>query len=153
MTFDHAVVVGASVAGLLSAGAAATRFDHVTVIERDELPTTPSMRPGTPQASQVHALLPFGLDRMESVFPGVGADFRSAGATPYDDSRDMAVLLPTGWRRRTTCIHSRALGLRRPLLEHLLRERLLALPNVSVLNAFVDGLDLAEDDNRVTGVR
>ena len=35
---EHAVVVGASVAGLLAARALADVFDRVTVIDRDRLP-------------------------------------------------------------------------------------------------------------------
>ncbi|WP_327417217.1 hypothetical protein [Streptomyces sp. NBC_01233] len=46
---DHAVVLGAGVAGLLAARVFAERFGRVTLVERDELPQdAPAFRPGLP---------------------------------------------------------------------------------------------------------
>lgn len=50
MSQDHAIVIGASMAGLLSARMLSDRFHRVTLIDRDELPETPANRQGVPQA-------------------------------------------------------------------------------------------------------
>jgi 2-polyprenyl-6-methoxyphenol hydroxylase-like FAD-dependent oxidoreductase len=47
---DHAVVLGASLAGMLSATLLARHFEQVTIIERDKLPDGPEWRRGVPQA-------------------------------------------------------------------------------------------------------
>ena len=57
---DHAVVVGASMAGLLAARVLAGTYRRVTVIERDPLPDSGSQRKGVPQGRHAHGLLPRG---------------------------------------------------------------------------------------------
>ncbi|MFZ1179342.1 MAG: hypothetical protein WAO15_24415 [Mycobacterium sp.] len=58
---NHAVVLGASMAGLLAARSLAEFFDTVTVVERDPLPDTLSdkgaARRGVPQGRHLHGLL------------------------------------------------------------------------------------------------
>jgi flavin-dependent dehydrogenase len=53
----HAIVMGASMSGLLAARALADHYSSVTVIERDEFPAECEPRKGVPQARQVHGLL------------------------------------------------------------------------------------------------
>jgi 2-polyprenyl-6-methoxyphenol hydroxylase-like FAD-dependent oxidoreductase len=48
---EHAVVLGASMAGLLAARVLADFFRAVTVVERDMLPDNPDNRQGVPQAN------------------------------------------------------------------------------------------------------
>jgi glycine/D-amino acid oxidase-like deaminating enzyme len=45
---DHVLVLGASMAGLLTARVLADRYGQVTVIDRDQLPQTGSHRRGVP---------------------------------------------------------------------------------------------------------
>lgn len=47
----HAIVIGASIGGLLAARAVAEHYDRVTILERDELPEAPEPRKGVKQAS------------------------------------------------------------------------------------------------------
>jgi flavin-dependent dehydrogenase len=147
----EAIVIGASIGGLLAAAALRDSFEQVLVVDRDDLPDAPVFRVGAPQGNQVHALLPFGLRRFEKLLPGIEADILEAGATPYDDSLDIATLLPNGWRARTGCESSEALGMRRPMLEYLVRRRLAQSANVRFETGSVDGLEL-DDDGRVVGV-
>jgi hypothetical protein len=51
------VVIGASLAGLFAAAAAAEQVDSVLVVERDRFPTTPTPRDGVPQGLHQHVLL------------------------------------------------------------------------------------------------
>ena len=51
-----AIVIGASMGGLLAARALAEHYDRVTIIERDELPESPEPPKGVPQGRHPHAL-------------------------------------------------------------------------------------------------
>lgn len=66
----HAVVVGASMAGLLATRVLVDRFETVTIVEKDPLPDDAAPRPGTPQARHIHAMQKAGqatLDFQRSV--------------------------------------------------------------------------------------
>jgi 2-polyprenyl-6-methoxyphenol hydroxylase-like FAD-dependent oxidoreductase len=55
---EHAVVLGASMAGLLAARVLADFYRTVTVVERDMLlPDTPANRRGVPQGKHGHVLM------------------------------------------------------------------------------------------------
>jgi len=57
MQGNHAIVIGASIAGLLAARVLADHFDRITIIDRDQLPQEPEFRAGVPQARHIHVLL------------------------------------------------------------------------------------------------
>ena len=77
---EHAVVLGASLAGLAAAAALAERFDRVTIVERDTLPQSGECRRGIPQGRHVHILLPAGLVGLSELLPGVVEDLRARDA-------------------------------------------------------------------------
>ena len=79
-TGRHAVVIGGSMAGLVSARVLADHFDRVTVLDRDRLTDTPEARRGVPQARHVHVLLMSGRKVLERLFPGLVANYLAAGA-------------------------------------------------------------------------
>src|SRR5687767_2521213 len=82
--FRRAVVLGGSIAGLMAARVLSDHAGEVLIIERDDIaaldvpddriaadPTgAVAPRPGVPQGSQVHALLPSGQIQLERWFPG-----------------------------------------------------------------------------------
>jgi len=68
---DHAVVLGASMAGLLAARTLSDSFETVTVVERDVLPDDAANRRGVPQGRHLHALLARGAQVLEEFFPGL----------------------------------------------------------------------------------
>lgn len=146
----HAVVIGASVAGLLAARALSTSFDHVTVLDRDALPSRPVARRGVPQSRQVHALLARGADGLEALFPGFLNDMARAGVPSGDGQADFAWYLD-GHKMAGATSGLRGYGATRPLIESLIRDRVAALPNVSV----TDGCEvtgLLSENGRVVGV-
>jgi 2-polyprenyl-6-methoxyphenol hydroxylase-like FAD-dependent oxidoreductase len=55
---EYAVVVGASMSGLLSATVLAGYYKNVTAVERDVLPVGSENRRGGPQGTHVHVLMP-----------------------------------------------------------------------------------------------
>jgi len=90
----QAVVIGAGTAGLTAAGALSDHFDQVVVLERDNLPSEPAHRPGTPQARHVHALLLSGQRALSELFPGFEQDLAEAGAVPLRVGLDVRMERP-----------------------------------------------------------
>lgn len=86
---DHAVVLGGSMAGLLSARVLADGYDRVTIVERDPLPAGPDVRRGVPQGRHVHALQEAGRAILEDLFPGYSDCLAGAGATVIDVATDL----------------------------------------------------------------
>jgi hypothetical protein len=81
---DRAVVLGASVAGLLAARVHADAYGQVVVIERDDLPEDAMPRRGVPQARHAHALLARGQQVLEDLFPGFTAELLARGVPTAD---------------------------------------------------------------------
>ena len=64
----QAIVIGASMGGLLAARALTDYYDEVTVLERDVLPKTHEPRKGVPQGRHAHGLLSRGREILSSGF-------------------------------------------------------------------------------------
>jgi hypothetical protein len=152
----HAVVIGASIAGLCAARVLSDFYDRVTVYERDELPTEAANRAAVPQGRHVHLLMARGAEEFESHFPGLLDDMVAAGVPILENRPD--------------CIHFGAAGhvlgttreLRdeftayvpsRPHLEWQIRRRATAIANVDVQHAGVAEPIFDTARQRVTGVR
>ena len=146
-----AVVLGGSVAGLCAAGALADHFDTVTILERDVLPAEAEHRRGVPQSKHPHFLLNAGRRSIGELFPGFEDDLIAAGGMPLMPSVDAAYLEETGWAPRKkstmTMIYSS-----RILIERVLRDRVRALPNVTIREG-VSVQGLTDRDGGITGVR
>jgi 2-polyprenyl-6-methoxyphenol hydroxylase-like FAD-dependent oxidoreductase len=148
----QAVVIGASMAGLLAARALSETFDRVIVVERDLLPDDASDRRGVPQGKHVHALLARGLVALNTLFPGFDADLLAAGALRSDAS-------DIHWWADGLLVKTEQSGITgfscsRRLLEHTVRERVRALPGVEINDhCVVLGLINTDDGDTITGVR
>jgi 2-polyprenyl-6-methoxyphenol hydroxylase-like FAD-dependent oxidoreductase len=147
----RAVVLGGSVAGLMAARVLSDHAEEVLIVERDDVAGAAGVRPGAPQGSQVHALLPAGQVQLERWFPGFTDEALALGAPPSEGRHARMYL--NGVRRTAPFPPSRRPSLitTRPFLEALLRRRTEALPNVSTVQGRVDGLEF--DGRRVTAVR
>ena len=100
-TKNHtAVVIGSSMAGLLSARVLADYFDRVIVIERDTLPQEPQTRKGVPQANHVHVLLAQGYRILNQLFPGIDDELSEAGTPKIDWVKEYALFGYWGWHPR-----------------------------------------------------
>ena len=155
---DHAVVLGASIAGLVAATVLAERFALVTVVERDQLPDSPIDRRGVPQGRHLHSLLSRGSQLMEELHPGVLADLVEAGAPVLDDPdmhRIYSRIGPYTFTRTDSAADPAALATylaSRPFLEYHLRRRVAALPNVDFLDGHDVGELVSKQPHRITGV-
>jgi 2-polyprenyl-6-methoxyphenol hydroxylase-like FAD-dependent oxidoreductase len=153
MTNDHAVVIGASVAGLLAARAASEHFARVTVLDRDTLPDEAVPRRGVPQARQVHALLARGTQVIEAMFPGFEAQLRADGGMNGDAQAQLTWYLD-GYRMADGKSGINVWGVSRPLVERRIRLRAAGLANVRIVPE-TEVLNLITDPEkrRVTGLR
>lgn len=148
----HAVVIGASMAGLMSARVLADHFESVTVLERDALPDELEPRKGVPQGRQTHVLPSRGTGVLDKLFPGFWQELVEQGATPIDGGNDMLWFQNGGWKIRAP--GPTIYGSSRPMLELHARRRLQkAYPQVSFRRADVKGLLHDASQRRVTGVR
>ncbi|HLL39327.1 MAG TPA: hypothetical protein VK357_06620 [Rubrobacteraceae bacterium] len=137
--WDHAVVVGAGMGGLLVGRVLAEYFAQVTVVERDILSASgaggqpASGRKGVPQGRHLHSLAARGGEILERYFPGLDAELAAAGCPVLDQAWDALTDLPAGRLPRfRSGITMRAAS--RSLLEERVRNRLEKEPNVSFLS-------------------
>jgi 2-polyprenyl-6-methoxyphenol hydroxylase-like FAD-dependent oxidoreductase len=150
---DRAVVLGASMAGLLAAHVLADSYGQVVVIDRDELPETSTHRRGVPHGRHLHALAARGQQALEELFPGLTAELVADGALAGSLLADARMYL-NGHRLRQTDTGLVLLCASRPFLEAHVRARVRAHPNVTLLdNCDVVGLASSPDKRRVTGAR
>lgn len=153
MQHGRAVVIGGSMAGLVTARVLSDHFEEVVVVERDPIPDTlVEARKGVPQGRHLHALLARGGQLLEQLFPGLRAGAIAEGALLLDWGRDMAWHHFGGWKAR----HDSGIELlcsSRPFLESQVRRRLFERANVRRLDRHdVLALRSSTDRRRVTGV-
>ena len=84
MSTNHAVVMGASITGLVAARVLSRHFDRVSIIDRDVLPAGCENRRGVPQGRHGHGLLASGFDALKQLFPQLERDLVAAGAQRGD---------------------------------------------------------------------
>jgi 2-polyprenyl-6-methoxyphenol hydroxylase-like FAD-dependent oxidoreductase len=153
---NHAVVLGASMAGLLAARSLADFFDTVTVVERDPLPDTGAARRGVPQGRHLHALLARGAQAIEEMFPGVLDELVLDGAQYFDGGDLSRLYYDVGGHliaRSGSAASFTAYSATRPFLEDHVRARLHSIANVTLLDEhYIVGL-VSTPDRRVAGVR
>lgn len=147
----RAVVLGGSIAGMLAARVLADHHDRVTVVERDVFPEMGRRRKGVPQDRHVHSLHPRGRAVMERLLPGLTDELVAQGAALGELGRDTRLVFAGRPLARVSTGHP-VLSASRPLLEGQVRSRVLARPEVDVLES-TDALGIVVDDDRVTGVR
>jgi 2-polyprenyl-6-methoxyphenol hydroxylase-like FAD-dependent oxidoreductase len=149
---EHAVVVGASVAGLLAARVLSDHYDRVTVIDRDRLPEGVADRRAIPQGRHAHSLLPHGQDCLEELLPGSFDELMAGGAVACRRLDDMRLVVG-GHELVRISAGGHSVYASRPFFEAHIRGRVLGLPNVDVREGCdVLALTATPDGARVTGV-
>jgi 2-polyprenyl-6-methoxyphenol hydroxylase-like FAD-dependent oxidoreductase len=144
-----AIVVGASVSGLLTARALSDLVDEVVVMERERLTDAASPRGHVPQGKHLHLLLTAGLQRLVAWFPGIDDELERMGAVRIDGTR--AWVYQAGGYRAQGDWGQSALSMTRPLLEQVVRRRVALLDNVKLQDGVVVER-LEESERRVSGV-
>jgi 2-polyprenyl-6-methoxyphenol hydroxylase-like FAD-dependent oxidoreductase len=147
----RALVIGASVAGLLAARVLNERYAEVVLLERDALPDRPSPRKGTPHAVHPHGLLARGRQILDELFPGFTEALVAQGGLNGDIGTEVAVdANGSRFARSPAGVHGLAVS--RLAIEAELRRRVRALPGVRLLTE-VDVLAPVHEHGRVVGVR
>ena len=154
-TTEHAIIIGASLAGLCAARVLSDFYERVTVYERDNLPDGPANRAAVPQGTHVHLLMARGAQEFETHFPGLLDDMVAAGVPILENRPD--------------CIHFGAAGHvlgthhklqdeftayvpSRPHLEWQIRRRVTAIDNVEFVRAAVSEPRYEPGRQLITGV-
>ena len=147
---DTAVVIGAGIAGLAAARVLADRFDRVAVVDRDRLPATAQPRRGVPQGQHSHVLLVAGQRALEELFPGLADELAQAGALSFDSGLGVHLYrLGAAWNPVSTGLPF--VSMSRPLLEHMVRQRVSTLANVTIRDGTAVSA-LTGEDGQVTAV-
>jgi 2-polyprenyl-6-methoxyphenol hydroxylase-like FAD-dependent oxidoreductase len=151
--YTHAIVIGGSVAGLMAARVLSDHFERVTLIERDQVNDVAEARKGQPQARHLHGLLGKGLEIITHYFPDLPTALRDGGAIFGDMGQNMRWYANGGYRLQFES-GINGVTMSRPLLERVIRQRVLRQSNVRV----VDECDVKEpittpDRSRVIGVK
>ena len=148
----HAIVIGASMAGLLAARVLSDHFERVTVVERDRLPESEQARKGVPQGRHIHILLNKGASILADLFPDLFPVLMQDGAIPVDRVADTRWYHFGVWKAR---FESNLKGYMqsRPFIERHVRDQLMKRSNV----CFIEGCEVAElcataDNSHITGV-
>lgn len=147
----RAVVIGAGIAGLLSARVLSDVFDEVLVLDRDKLQGS-APRKGVPQGAHVHGLLARGHEIFCDLFPGFTEELVSAGAVVGDLGQDVKWYF-NGLSLQQSKAEVAAIAATRPLLESIIRNRVSLLEGVQILAEHSVGDYLTTTDGTtVTGV-
>ena len=152
---EHAVVLGASMGGLLAARVLSDAFRHVTVVDRDVLPRESADRRGVPQGRHAHALLSRGAQILDELFPGLLRELVASGVPVVRDLSQMHIA-PGGhlFSQQPHPLSAPAYQPSRAHLEYWVRTRVRALPNVKIMQCCEAlGLITSTDQRRVTGAR
>jgi 2-polyprenyl-6-methoxyphenol hydroxylase-like FAD-dependent oxidoreductase len=148
---NHAVVIGASISGLLAARVLAAHFHRVTLFDRDELPAAAAYRKAVPQGRHGHGLLASGLRGLKRLFPALERELLEGGAVAGDVIGNVRWFQHGHYKAQfASGLHGVLLS--RPFLETTMRRLALQIPNVRI-DASSHVLGLVEDAGRVRGIQ
>ncbi|GGE62924.1 hypothetical protein GCM10007140_11510 [Priestia taiwanensis] len=149
-SWEKVIVIGGGIAGLLSARVLSEYYAEVIIIEKDDLPTKPEIRAGTPQAFHPHRFTPRGKMIVERLFPGFNDELLTLGAPSmqnkiiHQTNQYGSLEMPNPENDVTFS---------RPLLEWVCRQRVKKISNVEFLTKVnVIGLLTTSDQTVITGV-
>src|ERR1044071_5298155 len=153
MRGNHAIVIGASIGGLVAARVLSESFERVTIYDRDVLPECPHARAGVPQGRHGHGLLASGLAGPKELFPALERTLIARGAVTGDVVGDVR-WFQHGFYKAKFGSEFKGILLSRPLLEGTIREQVEQLSNVTIVDQIhVLGLVTNLTGRRVTGLR
>ena len=148
----HAIVIGGSISGLLTARVLNAHFDQVTIIERDSVSEDAETRKGVPQGAHVHVIFEGGMKVIDRLFPKFSEELAANGSYVCDFARELCWYHAGVWKSRPES------GLTsywqtRPFLEANLRRRLQQDTDVVIREqTAVVGLLTNSEKTRVTGL-
>src|SRR5689334_14842937 len=154
-SYEHAIVIGASLGGLCAARVLSDVCERVTVYERDELPDGPVNRAAVPQGRHVHLLMARGAQEFESLFPGLLDDMVADGVPMLENRPDCIYFGAAGHVLGTAHRLQDEFTAYVPSRKHLewqIRRRVKAIDNVDIVRVGVSEPRFDATRQRVTGV-
>ena len=140
--------------GLLAARVLADAYRQVTIVERDPQPERGLDRKGVPQGRHAHGLLPSGAQILGELFPGLLSDLVADGVPVLRAPKEFRFFFGGHLLCQDGALGEPSYVPSRPCLEGHVRDRVLALPNVSIRDQCeVAGLATTPARDRVTGAR
>lgn len=115
-----AMILGASMSGLLAARALSPSCSHITIVDRDMLPDREEVRKGALQAAHAHGLLASGYRVLDDYFPGMMDELEALGAPRGDVTGDFLWFQYGRWKLRHQS-GLRGITVSRPCLETAVR--------------------------------
>ncbi|WP_157859214.1 FAD-dependent oxidoreductase [Streptomyces pathocidini] len=150
---SEVIVIGAGISGLLAARVLANSCETVTIIERDRLSQSGQVRPGVPQGSHIHGLLARGHEAIEDLVPGFAEDLLADGAASVEFLSETRISYQGYTLLQSPADISMAFA-SRPFIESRIARKVLALPNVRLLDGHtVQALTATPHGDRITGVQ
>jgi 2-polyprenyl-6-methoxyphenol hydroxylase-like FAD-dependent oxidoreductase len=135
---EKAVVIGGSLAGLMTARVLSDHFESVTVLERDWIEPVPSLHKSIPQGNHVHGLLLGGQRVMASLYPELLAKLDELGAVRCAWGKEFVFYGPFGraytFTGSVSAPHDFGIDFyqqTRGLLEHCVRQCTMECKNVN----------------------
>ena len=135
---ETAVVLGASISGLLSARVLADFYGKVTVVERDIIPDGPVTHRGVAQGDLPHLPAARGVQVLGELFPGFVEELIDGGARVWNDGDLSRLWVSFGGHRllRSGTIPDPesvvSYYVSRPFIEWTLRRRIHGISNVEI---------------------
>lgn len=150
---ERAIVLGGSMAGLLTARVLSESVAEVVIVDRDSLVDVTGYRDGVPHGRHAHGLVARGQQILEELFPGLTQRLIDFGVAPGDLSGDIRWYV-NGLRLKPAATGLISVPATRPVLERHVRESIQKIPNVR-LQEHTEVLEptVTDDRARVTGVR
>ena len=155
----HAIVIGGSIAGLITARVLSEFFEQVTILERDEIEDRPAIHKSVPQGHHLHALLNGGQQVLADLYPGFTNDLRGLGANRVAVGRDVVWYLPdgkafsaTGSIREPFDVGLHGYCASRGLIEYVIRRRTQEVPRIHAETGRAVR-ELLSRNGRISGVR
>ena len=128
---EHAVVVGASIAGLFAGRVLADFFDRVTLLDKEPLDCGVEPRKAVPQGNHIHGILPPTYRVLKRFLPEVIDDLVAGGAHIYDGGQELNFFILGRWLKRGETGQT-MIGSTRPFFEHHLRRNVEAVENIDI---------------------
>lgn len=152
--FEHALVVGGSIGGMLAAIVLAKFFKTVTIIERDTINEVSSgrARKGVPQGANGHSLTIKGVNILSEFFPNLFDQLKERGVEKIDILKNTHFYLGD-WM---PIVDSGLLGcyVTRPYLEFCIRTLLKQQANIQFrYDTTVKDILFNKDKKKVVGIR
>ena len=129
---ETAIICGGGHAGLVTARVLSEFFTRVIVVEKDPEPVDATPRRSIPQGRFVHALQAGCEAALSDLFPGFVDDLLAAGTVPLRMGQDIQAFVGGKWQP-SLASELTFYSVTRPTLEHVIRARVAAIPNVQFL--------------------